>query len=402
MPGSRKGAEYVPWNASRNTCFARSRSGGSASFGFGSRRSRKHKSTRSNRQIEKSRRLPPFDGSAIDALPVQESDVRARPDREFELLQWAQDGEPSGCVLRSRTRRTPSAATRARSQRNLRLAGEGVNSHCARGRVSTPIGRPQKSRSRSTRLVIRSHDRRRLDDLRKRTLTCSSARVSVESASTRSPPHEIDLQYSERCRWRQSDDAETVVRKVASRTAVYATSAKPLNGFRVREAHALPCSKASPRLSHPSGVRLSRSGRFHSPDTWTRREITRPISGNIQTNERGLRSTAYVSWARNTRSALGGCRRRSGQVESTRIETGIERPHPYWSFAACAGTKAPGELRDGARGSRQHVRLSARISWQSASHHCHNRVKAIDEMERYTPFARRSWHITNGSCATSV
>ena len=305
-----------------------------------------------------------IDGSAIDGFSrVQESDVLARPDaNSFELLPWAEADAPEarifcdilnldGTPVRGRPPPGPAAQPRP-----------GPASAASRS-TSPPRWSSSTSRPATTAVPVPLDTGSYFDlttadvagSLRKRTIqTLEAMGIPVEYSFHEDSPsqHEIDLRHTDALT--MADSVMTfrlVVREAAAAEGFYATfMPKPLEGVQGSGMHThLSLFEGDENAFHDPGdpYKLSKVAKgFIAGLLHHAHEITAITNQTVNSYKRlvpGFEAPAYVSWARNNRSALVRVPVAKSKAQSTRIEYRAPDPacNPYLAFSVilAAGLK---------------------------------------------------------------
>ncbi len=299
-----------------------------------------------------------FDGSAIDGFSrIQESDVLAKPDPStFELLPWTDSGTtarmfcdihlPGGEPFEGDPRNVLRRNLRSAHDRGLdfMVAPEMEFFYFADGDPSKP---PTPLDSGSYFDLTTSDV---ASDLRRRTLSVLEAMgIPIEYSFHEDAPsqHEIDLRYTDALT--MADQIMTfrlVVRELAMEQGRFASfMPKPIEGLQGSGMHLHlslfdeigntfhPSDGAGPQELSPTGQKFM-AGLLHHA-----REITAVTNQLVNSYKRlvvGYEAPAWVSWARNNRSALIRVPvTKPEKTSSTRIEFRSPDPacNPYLAFA---------------------------------------------------------------------
>jgi glutamine synthetase len=297
-----------------------------------------------------------FDGSSIDGFSrIQESDVLARPDpNSFELLPWADplapeariicdicnlDGTPFEGDPRQVLRRN---LDRARSRGfTFYVAPEMEFFYFAAGDDGRPTPLDNGSYFDLTTADVAG-------SLRKRTIqTLEAMGIPVEYSFHEDSPsqHEIDLRHTDALS--MADSVMTfrlVVREAAIGEGFYATfMPKPLVGVQGSGMHThLSLFEGDENAFHDPGdpYNLSKVAKgFIAGLLHHAREITAVTNQTVNSYKRlvpGFEAPAYLSWARNNRSALVRVPVAKSKAQATRIEYRAPDPacNPYLAFSA--------------------------------------------------------------------
>ncbi len=308
-----------------------------------------------------------FDGSSIDGFSrVQESDVLAMPDpASFELLPWAEAKEPAArifCDIKNLDGSPFEGDPRNVLRRNLDRARErGFSFYVAPEMeyfyfADDANGHPQPL-DRGGYFDLTTADV--AGTLRKRTIhTLEAMGIPVEYAFHEDAPsqYEIDLRHTDALT--MADSVMTfrvVVREAAQAAGVYATfMPKPLEGVQGSGMHThMSLFEGDENAFHDPGdpYNLSKTAKgfiagllHHAP------EITAVTNQTVNSYKRlipGFEAPAYVSWARNNRSALIRVPVPKNKASATRIEYRAPDPatNPYLAFSVilAAGLKGIAE-----------------------------------------------------------
>jgi glutamine synthetase len=306
-----------------------------------------------------------FDGSAIDGFSrVQESDVLARPDpKTFQILPLTADRAPVArvfCDIMNLDGTNFEGCPRHVLRRTLEKAREkGFSFYAApeleyfyfdSGDAAAPI-RPIDNGSYFELTVADL-----ASELRKKTvLTLEDMGIPVEYSQHEDGPgqHEIDLRYTDALT--MADTVMTVrmvVKEVAQEKGVHASfMPKPLAGVQGSGMHThFSLFEGDINAFHGPGddFNLSKTAQgfiagllHHAP------EITAVTNQWVNSYKRlvvGYEAPAFISWARNNRSALVRVPvPKKNRADSTRIEYRAPDPacNPYLTFAVvlAAGLK---------------------------------------------------------------
>jgi glutamine synthetase len=297
-----------------------------------------------------------FDGSAIDGFSrVQESDVLARPDANtFEVLPWADPSAPEArifCDIYNLDGTPFEGDPRQVLRRNLdRARARGFTFYVA-PEMEFFYFMPSDGSGAPVPLDTGSYfDLTTADvagSLRKRTIqTLESMGIPVEYSFHEDSPsqHEIDLRHTDALT--MADSVMTfrlVVREAAATEGLYATfMPKPLEGVQGSGMHThLSLFEGDENAFHEPGdpYQLSKVAKgFIAGLLRHAIEITAVTNQTVNSYKRlvpGFEAPAYVSWARNNRSALVRVPVPKRKAQSTRIEYRAPDPagNPYLTFA---------------------------------------------------------------------
>ena len=299
-----------------------------------------------------------FDGSAIDGFSrVQESDMLARPDpKTFQLLP-REESDPvvvgrMFCDILNLDGTPFEGDPRQVLRRTLDRARAGGFSFFVAPEMeyfyfdSDEPSRPPQPIDRGSYFDLTVTDV--TDGLRKRTiLTLEDMGIPVEYSQHEDAPsqHEIDLRYTDALT--MADNVVTfrlLVKELAARDGYFASfMPKPFEGQQGSGMHT-HCSlfegDTNAFIDATNEYGLSAVGRgFIGGLLGHAREITAVTNQWVNSYKRlvrGYEAPAYVSWARNNRSALVRVPiPKKGHPESTRIEYRAPDPacNPYLAFA---------------------------------------------------------------------
>jgi glutamine synthetase len=299
-----------------------------------------------------------FDGSAIDGFSrVQESDMLARPDpKTFQLLP-REENDPvvvgrMFCDILNLDGSPFEGDPRQVLRRTLDRARAGGFSFFVAPEMeyfyfdSDEPSKPPQPIDRGSYFDLTVTDV--TDGLRKRTiLTLEDMGIPVEYSQHEDAPsqHEIDLRYTDALS--MADNVVTfrlLVKELAARDGYFASfMPKPFEGQQGSGMHT-HCSlfegDTNAFIDTTNEYGLSAVGRgFIAGLLGHAREITAVTNQWVNSYKRlvrGYEAPAYVSWARNNRSALVRVPvPKKGHPESTRIEYRAPDPacNPYLAFA---------------------------------------------------------------------
>jgi glutamine synthetase len=306
-----------------------------------------------------------FDGSAIDGFSrVQESDVLAVPDpNTFELLPFAGDDETSArmfCDIVNHDGSPFEGDPRQVLKRGLdRAHDKGFSFMVAPEMEFFYFAHGDPSRTPEVLDTGSYFDLTTADvatGLRKRTIHMLEAMgIPVEYSFHEDAPsqHEIDLRYTDALS--MADNVMTfrlVVREIAMENGYYATfMPKPLEGVQGSGMHShLSLFEGDVNAFHDPGDQYGLSkvayafiaGLLrHAPEFTA---VTNQLVNSYKRLIVGYEAPAYITWARNNRSALVRVPvTKRGKESSTRIEYRSPDPacNPYLAFSVilAAGLK---------------------------------------------------------------
>ena len=304
-----------------------------------------------------------FDGSAIDGFSrVQESDVLARPDpNTFEMLPWADSQSPEArmfCDILHLDGTAFEGDPRQVLRRNLeRARARGFTFYVAPEMeffyfAPSVDGRPVPLDAGSY-FDLTTADV--AGSLRKGTIqTLETMGIPVEYSFHEDSPsqHEIDLRHTDALT--MADSVMTfrlVVREAATGERLYATfMPKPLEGVQGSGMHThMSLFEGETNAFHDPGdpYKLSKVAKgFIAGLLHHAHEITAITNQTVNSYKRlipGFEAPAYISWARNNRSALVRVPVAKHKAASTRIEYRAPDPacNPYLAFSVilAAGLK---------------------------------------------------------------
>jgi glutamine synthetase len=304
-----------------------------------------------------------FDGSAIDGFSrVQESDVLARPDpNSFEMLPWADARSPEArmfCDILHLDGTSFEGDPRQVLRRNLeRARARGFTFYVAPEMEFFYFGPSDDGRpvplDGGSYFDLTTADV--AGTLRKRTIeTLEAMGIPVEYSFHEDSPsqHEIDLRHADALT--MADSVMTfrlVVREAATAEGLYATfMPKPLEGVQGSGMHThMSLFEGDVNSFHEPGdpYKLSKVAKgFIAGLLQHAHEITAITNQTVNSYKRlvpGFEAPAYVSWARNNRSALVRVPVAKRKAPSTRIEYRAPDPacNPYLAFSVilAAGLK---------------------------------------------------------------
>ncbi len=295
-----------------------------------------------------------IDGSAIDGFSrVQESDVLARADaNSFEVLPWADPHAPEArlfCDILNLDRTPFEGDPRHVLRRNLERAGQrGFTFYVAPEMeffyfAPADGGRPAPI-DKGSYFDLTTADV--AGSLRKRTIqTLEAMGIAVEYSFHEDSPsqHEIDLRHTDALT--MADSVMTfrlVVREAATAEGLYATfMPKPLEGVQGSGMHthmSLLEGEANAFYEPGDPYKLSKVAKgFIAGLLRHAREIAAITNPTVNSYKRlipGFEAPAFVSWARNNRSALVRVPV-ADKARSTRIEYRAPDPacNPYLAFS---------------------------------------------------------------------
>src|SRR5262245_30391126 len=297
-----------------------------------------------------------FDGSAIDGFSrVQESDVLARPDaNSFEVLPWADPGAPEArifCDIYNLDGTPFEGDPRQVLRRNLeRARARGFTFYVA-PEMEFFYFTPGEGTGEPIPLDSGSYFDLTTADvagtLRKRTIqTLESMGVPVEYSFHEDSPsqHEIDLRHTDALS--MADSVMTfrlVVREAAASEGLFATfMPKPLEGVQGSGMHThVSLFEGDENAFHDPGdpYQLSKVAKgFIAGLLHHAHEITAITNQTVNSYKRlvpGFEAPAFVSWARNNRSALVRVPVAKSKAQATRIEYRAPDPacNPYLAFS---------------------------------------------------------------------
>jgi glutamine synthetase len=304
-----------------------------------------------------------FDGSSIDGFSrVQESDVLAMPDpNSFELLPWADPVAPEArmfCDIGNLDGTPFEGDPRQVLRRNLDRARERGFTFYVAPELEFFYFAPNGNGAPIPLDAGSYFDLTTSDvagTLRKRTIqTLETMGIPVEYSFHEDSPsqHEIDLRHTDALT--MADSVMTfrlVVREAATAEGLYATfMPKPLEGVQGSGMHThMSLFEGDVNSFHDPGdpYKLSKvakgfiAGLLHHAEEIT--AITNPTVNSYKRLVPGFEAPAFVSWARNNRSALVRVPVAKRKAPSTRIEYRAPDPacNPYLAFAVilAAGLK---------------------------------------------------------------
>jgi glutamine synthetase len=304
-----------------------------------------------------------FDGSAIDGFSrVQESDVLAKPDpNTFEMLPWADAQSPEArifCDILHLDGTAFEGDPRQVLRRNLEqarargftfyVAPEMEFFYFAPSDDGHPVPLDAGSYFDLTTADVAG-------SLRKRTIhTLETMGIPVEYSFHEDSPsqHEIDLRHTDALT--MADSVMTfrlVVREAAAAEKLYATfMPKPLEGVQGSGMHThMSLFEGEANAFHDPGdpYKLSKVAKgFIAGLLRHAHEIAAITNQTVNSYKRlvpGFEAPAYISWARNNRSALVRVPVAKHKSASTRIEYRAPDPacNPYLAFSVilAAGLK---------------------------------------------------------------
>ncbi len=304
-----------------------------------------------------------FDGSAIDGFSrVQESDVLAKPDpNTFEMLPWADTESPEArmfCDILHLDGTAFEGDPRQVLRRNLErarargftfyVAPEMEFFYFAPSDDGHPVPLDTGSYFDLTTADVAG-------SLRKRTIqTLETMGIPVEYSFHEDSPsqHEIDLRHTDALT--MADSVMTfrlVVREAATAEKLYATfMPKPLEGVQGSGMHThMSLFEGEANAFHDPGdpYKLSKVAKgFIAGLLRHAHEIAAITNQTVNSYKRlvpGFEAPAYISWARNNRSALVRVPVAKQKSASTRIEYRAPDPacNPYLAFSVilAAGLK---------------------------------------------------------------
>jgi glutamine synthetase len=302
-----------------------------------------------------------FDGSSVDGFSrVQESDVLAMPDaKTFQLLPYMVDGAATARVVcdvvnldGSPFDGDPRQVLRRALERARRLGfsfyvAPELEYFCfARPDPGTPDGLPPVPLDSASFFDLTTNDL--ASALRRETvLTLEDMGIPVEYSQHEDAPsqHEIDLRHTDALS--MADTVMTtriVVKELAAARGVQASfMPKPLHGVQGSGMHthmSLFDGDVNAFYDEHDEYQLSTVARqFIAGVLRHARELTAVTNQWVNSYKRlivGYEAPAYISWARNNRSALVRVPpTKSGRRDSTRIEYRAPDPacNPYLAFA---------------------------------------------------------------------
>jgi glutamine synthetase len=306
-----------------------------------------------------------FDGSAIDGFSrVQESDVLARPDpKTFQILPLTADRAPVArvfCDIMNLDGTPFEGCPRNVLRRTLEKARERGFSFYAAPELeyfyfdSSDAAAPPRPIDNGSYFELTVADL--ASDLRKKTvLTLEDMGIPVEYSQHEDGPgqHEIDLRYTDALTMADTVmTARMIIKEVAQERGVHASfMPKPLAGVQGSGMHThFSLFEGDINAFHGPGddFNLSKTAQgFIAGLLHHAAEITAVTNQWVNSYKRlvvGYEAPAFISWARNNRSALVRVPvPKKNRADSTRIEYRAPDPacNPYLTFAVvlAAGLK---------------------------------------------------------------